>query len=198
MEKTYNDILLTAIGNNFPHYTKLIVVIRNSEGKVISFNYYVNLRLQHAEVIMLSNFKSDDKLPIDLSSITLTINYSPCSDCAKELISFYKENESRIRSFTIRCSNLYKQNVEENKNGLKSLIKAGIHLRAMDEYSWKELALSINVDLKNSDKYDKYKERVKKRDDETRAALQALLDEINKEALTARLASLSLNQGTFR
>lgn len=72
-------------------------------------------------------------------------------------------------------------------------MKAGIHLRAMNEDSWEELASSIDVDLKNSDKYDKDKESVKKRDDKTRAALQALQDEIDKEEeLAAGLESLSL------
>lgn len=85
------------------------------------------------------------------------------------------------------------QNVEKNKNGLKSLMKAGIHLRAMNEDSWEELASSIDVDLDNSDKYEKDKERVKTRDNGTRAVLQALQDEIDaEEELAAGLESLSL------
>lgn len=179
MERTYNYILLTGIGRNFPHYTKLIVFIRNSEREEFFFYDYVNSSSQHAEVVMLSNFESDGELSTDLFSITLTINYSPCSDCAAELISFYEENKYRIDNFTIRCSTLYR--IKENRSGLKDLINADIDLEAMNEEYWEELA---NVTNEESQKYHQYKAKIEERDLKTRNHFQKLQQEIDKDKST--------------
>lgn len=141
------------IGTDWPKTAYLIVVIKNMSGKVIWKKNYRTLPRQdssnqnHTESQMLKDqefknfieklYSSDETKEVD--SI-LTSNYSPCKECADDLIKFYEDKESPVRKLTIRFAHPYqtKKDKQRHLDGLKDLHRVGITLEAMTEESWRD------------------------------------------------------------
>ena len=98
---------------------------------------------------------------------SLTSNYSPCSKCARKLISFYKKRERKIRKFIIQFPFLLKKQEEENRSGLRSLNEVGVTLRAMNADSWFKVGIDF-MDVED-------KERITERDKKTAYKLKQVL-----------------------
>ena len=197
-------LLETGIDDCWPNFTNLIADIKTKDGEVIWWKKYKS-RNSHAEIQMLNDVEFKDeigKVKDDKTKkvdIILTLNYSPCSECADKLKKFYEDNKSLIQKFTIRFSRLYRINVQENKDGLKDLDRAGITLEAMTPESWFDVLMtdkswleSMSTDQKSSfetimkkkDKFDRVMklfglnhDRVKKRDADTSEGLKKLIME---------------------
>lgn len=133
----------------------------------------------------------------EVGGIILTSNYSPCRDCASDLINFYKQNKKL--KLTIRFSHPYEtKEGKDHLEGLKDLDRAGITLEAMTEKSWFDVLMTekswsdsmtvgkslLKKMMNEEDWFDKVMElfgldpnRVRKRDAATRKKLAELLIE---------------------
>ena len=107
--------------------------------------------------------------------VILTLNYSPCSKCAKKLQSFYESHKKKITKFIIQFSYLYYIQKEENQNGLRNLYEAGVTLQAMNPNSWREVGIKLSSMKKND------KEKITKRDNNTANKLNEVLSKKQNE-----------------
>ena len=138
-----DDLLWTGVkGTKWPNRTYLIASIKSNYGEGIFNKRFVNIpSMKDAEAVMLcdDNFRHAVAVHHDIE-ITLTLNYSPCSYCAKKLRDFY-ENYGDIRNLIIQFSFLYCIHDEKNQYGLRDLREAGITLQAMNANSWREVGV---------------------------------------------------------
>ena len=158
-------------GKDWPKRTYLIASIKSNDGKDIFNKRCRNTPFEeHAEVKML---RDDDFLQAVVADhdteITLTLNYSPCGDCAYELKEFYENYRLNIENLIIQFSFLYYIQKEENRTGLRSLSNAGVTLKAMNENSWRE----VGIDLKSLSSEDQ--EKITERDKGTADDLNEVL-----------------------
>ena len=107
--------------------------------------------------------------------IILTLNYSPCSECAKILKTFYESRKKKITKFIIQFSYLYYIQKEENQNGIRNLNEAGVTLQAMNPNSWRE----VGIDLDSMEEKDRG--RITERDKKTADQLYSVLFPYKKE-----------------
>lgn len=152
--------------------------------------------LWHAEEVMLN----DDgflKAVADNSNIEviLTLNYSPCSECAKILKTFYESRKKKITKFIIQFSHLYYMKNEKNKNGLRNLNEAGVTLQAMNPDSWDEVGIDLNV-MKAKDR-KRITERDKNTDDELYRVLFPYKKEQGQDTSVDELSSRFNKQMKF-
>ena len=171
-EEFLTTLLSTGLPNtDLPKRTYLIAVVKTDNGEEIYNERFKNIpNDKHAEERMLND---EDFLRAVADhhnvKIILTSNYSPCSKCARKLISFCKKRERKIRKFIIQFPFLFKMQEEENKSGLRSLNEVGVTLRAMNADSW----LKVGIDLDFMDVEDK--ERITERDKKTAYKLKQML-----------------------
>lgn len=143
--KDFIENLITTgiINTDWPKKTYLIVVCKNKSGKVIWKKKYQTLPNKsgflpngnHTERQMLHDQEFKDQVETGkVREIILTSNYSPCKECAKDLINFFQERTEL--ELTIRFSHPYEKRHENHLEGLKDLHRAGITLEAMTEKSW--------------------------------------------------------------
>ncbi|CAH3155194.1 unnamed protein product [Pocillopora meandrina] len=109
--------------------------------------------------------------------VILTLNYSPCSECAKILKTFYESRKKKITKFIIQFSYLYYIKNEKNQNGLRNLNEAGVTLQAMNPNSWREL--EVGIDLDDMERNDRGK--ITERDKKTAYQLRSVLSLYKKE-----------------
>ena len=130
----------------------------------------------HAEEVML-NHGGFLKAVADNSNIEviLTLNYSPCSECAKILRTFYESHEKKITKFIIQFSQLYYKENEENQNGLRNLKEAGVTLQAMNPHSWGEVGINLTA------MGAKDRGKITERDNKTADELYSVLSLYKKE-----------------
>ena len=164
-------------GIEWPKRTYLIAVVKTDNGEEIFKNRFKNIPYDgHAEEIMLND---DDFLKaVAYNSnieVILTLNYSPCSECAKILKTFYESHKKKITKFIIQFSQLYYIQKEENQNGLRNLKEAGVTLQAMNPNSWREVGIELNLMKKND------KEKITKRDNNTANKLNEVLSKKQNE-----------------
>ncbi|XP_022778421.1 uncharacterized protein LOC111319976, partial [Stylophora pistillata] len=166
-------LLLTGVtGTKWPKRTYLIVSIKAEDGKSIFEERFQNSCKEHAEKVMLRNLNFLDVVEKNINiQITLTLNYSPCSNCAIVLKEFYEEDvhKSNIKYFTIQFSFIYYVKNKENRTGLQNLSEAGVTLQAMNAESWRE----VGIDLESFTPEDK--EKINKRDNDTANDLNEVL-----------------------
>ncbi|XP_049609613.1 DNA dC-_dU-editing enzyme APOBEC-3G isoform X1 [Syngnathus scovelli] len=99
--------------------------------------YFCSDRGVHAEMRFLENLKT---LDCGLSyTVTCYFSWSPCANCSKALVKFLSNNLNvNLRIFVSR---LYRIHERRNREGLKLLNDAGVHLKVMNnehfEYCWK-------------------------------------------------------------
>lgn len=171
-EEFLTTLLSTGLPDtDLPKRTYLIAVVKTDNGEEIYNERFKNIpNGEHAEERMLND---EDFLHAVVDhhnvKIILTSNYSPCSKCARKLISFCKKRERKIRKFIIQFPFLFKMQEEENKSGLRSLNEVGVTLRAMNADSW----LKVGIDLDYMDVEDK--ERITERDKKTAYILKQVL-----------------------
>ena len=169
------NLITTGIrGTDWPKKTYLMAVIKDWSGEVIWKKKYQTLPNQsgrlpnenHTERQMLNDQKFIDQVePGKFRDIILTSNYSPCKECAKDLINFFQERTEL--ELTIRFSHPYEKKREDHLEGLKDLDREErITLEAMTEKSWLEV-LEFIFDLDPG--------AVRTRDDATRKKLAELL-----------------------
>ncbi|XP_049614117.1 single-stranded DNA cytosine deaminase-like isoform X2 [Syngnathus scovelli] len=98
--------------------------------------WYSNQQGVHAETRFLENLTTLD----DGRSYTVTcyLSWSPCADCSEALVEFVRDN--RNVNLRIFVSRLYYIDEERNREGLRLLNDAGVHLEVMNyehfEYCW--------------------------------------------------------------
>lgn len=170
LEDFLERLLWTGVKDTtWPKRAYLIASIKSNKGKDIFNKRFQNtLSEEHAEVKML---RDDDFLQAVADhdiEITLTLNYSPCSDCANELKIFF-ENRKKNTNLIIQFSFLYRIQEEINKTGLCSLSDAGVTLKAMNKKSWRE----VGIDLKSMTSKDQ--KEITKRDKDTDYSLTKVL-----------------------
>ena len=170
LEDFLEKLLWTGVqGRTWPKRTYLIASIKSNKRKVIFNERFQNAPLdEHAEKKMLSNDDFLKAVDDSETKITLTLNYSPCGDCANELKTFF-ENRQKTRNLIIQFSFLYRIQEEINKTGLCSLSDAGVTLKAMNKKSWRE----VGIDLKSRTSEDQ--EKITKRDKYTYDGLNKVL-----------------------
>ena len=164
-------------GIEWPKRTYLIADVKTDNGEEIFKKRFKNIPKQwHAEEVML-NDGGFLKAVADNSNIEviLTLNYSPCSECAKILRTFYESHEKKITKFIIQFSQLYHKENEENQNGLRNLNEAGVTLQAMNPNSWRE----VGIDLDSMEEKDRV--RITERDKKTADQLYSVLFLYKKE-----------------
>ena len=165
------------VGKKWPKRTYLIAVVKTDNGVEIFKDFFKNKpNFWHAEEVMLN----DDGFlkPVAHNSnieVILTLNYSPCSKCAKKLQSFYESHKKKITKFIIQFSYLYYIQKEENQNGLRNLYEAGVTLQAMNPNSWREVGIKLSSMKKND------KEKITKRDNNTANKLNEVLSKKQNE-----------------
>ena len=148
------NFLTTGIrGTVWPKKAYLMAVIKDRSGKVIWKKKYQTLPNQDQFLLNANHTERQllhDQEFIDLvkkenfGEIILTSNYSPCKDCAEDLIEFYEE--STKPKLTVRFSHPYETKNKNHLEGLKGLDRAGITLEAMTEKSWLDV-LEFMFDL---------------------------------------------------
>ena len=169
-EEFLTTLLSTGLPDtDLPKRTYLITVVKTDNGEEIYNERFRNIpNGEHAEERMLNDedflHAVDDHHNV---KIILTSNYSPCSKCARKLISFYKKRERKIRKFIIQFPFLFKIQEEENRSGLRSLNEVGVTLRAMNADSW----LKVGIDFMDVED----KERITERDKKTAYKLKQML-----------------------
>ena len=172
-----NELLWTGVkGRKWPNRTYLIASIKSNDGEGIFSGRFKNKPyIKHAEAEMLcdNDFRHAVAVHHDIE-ITLTLNYSPCSDCANRLRNFYKNNGD-IRNLIIQFSFLYRIDEEKNIIGLRNLREAGVTLQAMNANSWRE----VGVDLESMASSDV--DRIMKRDKKTEYMLNKVLSTYESE-----------------
>lgn len=134
-------------GIEWPSRTYLIADVKTDNGEEIFNKRFKNIPKQwHAEEVML-NHGGFLKAVADNSNIEviLTLNYSPCSECAKILRTFYESHEKKITKFIIQFSQLYYIQNKKNQNGLRNLNEAGVTLQAMNPHSWGEVGINLTA-----------------------------------------------------
>ena len=165
------------VGKKWPKRTYLIAVVKTDNGVEIFKDFFKNKpNFWHAEEVMLN----DDgflKAVAHNSNIEviLTLNYSPCSECAKILKTFYESRKKKITKFIIQFSYLYYIKNEKNQNGLRNLNEAGVTLQAMNPNSWRE----VGIDLDSMEEKDRG--RITERDKKTADQLYSVLFPYKKE-----------------
>ena len=156
-------------GTTWPKRTYLIASIKSNKREVIFNKRFQNEPCdEHAEKKMLSNDDFLKAVDDSETKITLTLNYSPCGDCANELKTFF-ENRKKTRNLIIQFSFLYRIQEEINKTGLCSLSDAGVTLKAMNPKSWSE----VGIDFKSMT--SKAKKEITERDKDTDNSLNEVL-----------------------
>lgn len=176
-DKFLESLLWTGVkGTVWPSRTYLITVVKDvNDGKIFN-QRFENVPYKHAEEIMLDNIYFRITVAGDrYIEVILTLNYSPCSKCAKKLQSFYESHKKKITKFIIQFSQLYYIQNEENQNGLRNLYKAGVTLQAMNPHSWGE----VGIDLNAMEEEDRVK--ITKRDNKTDFELHSVLSLYKKE-----------------
>lgn len=176
-DKFLESLLWTGVkGTVWPSHTYLITVVKDvNDGKIFN-QRFENVPYKHAEEIMLDNIYFRITVAGDrYIEVILTLNYSPCSKCAKKLQSFYESHKKKITKFIIQFSQLYHKENEENQNGLRNLYKAGVTLQAMNPHSWGE----VGIDLNAMEEEDRVK--ITERDNKTADELYSVLSLYKKE-----------------
>ena len=176
-DKFLESLLWTGVkGTVWPSHTYLITVVKDvNDGKIFN-QRFENVPYKHAEEIMLDNIYFRITVAGDrYIEVILTLNYSPCSKCAKKLQSFYESHKKKITKFIIQFSHLYYIQNEENQNGLRNLYEAGVTLQAMNPHSWGE----VGIDLNAMEEEDRVK--ITKRDKKTDFELHSVLSLYKKE-----------------
>ena len=161
----------------WPKRTYLIAVVKTNNGEEIFKKHFKNIPYDgHAEEIMLNDNDFRNTVTGDrYVEIILTLNYSPCSECAKILKTFYESHKKKITKFIIQFSYLYYIQKEENQSGLRNLNEAGVTLQAMNPNSWREVGIELNLMTKKDE------ERITKRDEETANKLNIVLSKKQNE-----------------
>ena len=179
-DKFLKSLLWTGVPyTEWPKRTYLIAVVKTDNGVEIFKDFFKNKpNFWHAEEVMLN----DDgflKAVAHNSNIEviLTLNYSPCSECAKILKTFYESRKKKITKFIIQFSYLYYIKNEKNQNGLRNLNEAGVTLQAMNPNSWREL--EVGIDLDDMERNDR--EKITERDKKTAYQLRSVLSPYKKE-----------------
>ena len=176
-DKFLESLLWTGVkGTEWPKRTYLIAVVKDvNDGKIFN-QRFENAPYKHAEEIMLDNIYFRITVAGDrYIEVILTLNYSPCSKCAKKLQSFYESHKKKITKFIIQFSHLYYIQNEENQNGLRNLDKAGVTLQAMNPHSWGEVGINLTA------MGAKDRGKITERDNKTADELYSVLSLYKKE-----------------
>ena len=176
-DKFLETLLWTGVkGTVWPSRTYLITVVKDvNDGKIFN-QRFENVPYKHAEEIMLDNIYFRITVAGDrYIEVILTLNYSPCSKCAKKLQSFYESHKKKITKFIIQFSHLYYIQNEENQNGLRNLDKAGVTLQAMNPHSWGEVGINLTA------MEEEYRGKITERDKKTDFELHSVLSLYKKE-----------------
>ena len=176
-DKFLETLLWTGVkGTVWPSHTYLITVVKDvNDGKIFN-QRFENVPYKHAEEIMLDNIYFRITVAGDrYIEVILTLNYSPCSKCAKKLQSFYESHKKKITKFIIQFSHLYYIQNEENQNGLRNLNEAGVTLQAMNPHSWGKVGVNLTA------MEEKDRKRITERDENTADELHSVLSLYKKE-----------------
>lgn len=184
-------IIKTGLDYYFPKVALLIVNIKNKDGLVIFEENYDSIDHKHTEEKMLKDSNFVKNVKSGGVDITLTSNYSPCSECAAKLIEFYKAERRFIQNFTIQFSLLFRIEDEGTKEGLKKLSNEGIALEAMTEKSWFDVVMRFMFGLEP--------DKVRRRDEATREGLakvlsESLVEDLEVEETGKRLDGMQLSE----
>ena len=177
-DKFLETLLWTGVeGTKWPKRTYLIAVVKDvNDGKIFNERFENIPYDGHAEEVMLNHGGFLKAVAYNSNiEVILTLNYSPCSKCAKKLQSFYESHKKKITKFIIQFSHLYYIQNEENQNGLRNLYKAGVTLQAMNPHSWGE----VGIDLNAMEEEDRVK--ITERDKKTAFELYSVLSLYKKE-----------------
>ena len=164
-------------GTKWPSRTYLIADVKTDNGEEIFNKRFKNIPYDgHAEEVMLNHGGFLKAVAYNSNiEVILTLNYSPCSECAKKLKTFYESHKKKITKFIIQFSQLYYKENKENQNGLRNLYEADVTLQAMNPHSWGE----VGIDLNKMEEEDRGK--ITKRDNKTAYELYSVLFPYKKE-----------------
>ena len=177
-DKFLETLLWTGVeGTKWPSHTYLITVVKDvNDGKIFNERFENIPYDGHAEEVMLNDDGFLKAVAYNSNiEVILTLNYSPCSECAKILKTFYESHEKKITKFIIQFSYLYYIKKEENQNGLRNLKEAGVTLQAMNPHSWGEVGINLTA------MGAKDRGKITERDNKTADELHSVLSLYKKE-----------------
>lgn len=187
----------TKQGEPWKYRTYLLATIKNRDGEVIFNQCFENTPKtrrtegKQAEVAMLDNSNWKEIVEGNTNiSIFLTISYSPCKDCAGELISFYERHKRDITSFIVQFSQCY-YNLSDLP--ILDLVKAGVTLLAMSKDLWREIGINFETIFPLELEHLKLKESVEERDTDSESRLKNKLNEKKSDDSDIDLDKLTLS-----
>ena len=138
------------IDAEWPAKTFIWATVKDAEGRIIHQQKYVcqnrqGYILPHAErqlIDKLTKGYRGSQLINRTQKIEIFTNYSPCSECADQLLQL-KSVHPRL-GITIKCAHLYRveqgQSLDRaNIEGLQTLQSAGIHVKSFTGNDWLQL-----------------------------------------------------------
>ncbi|XP_074858616.1 C-_U-editing enzyme APOBEC-1-like isoform X2 [Carettochelys insculpta] len=132
-----------------PRETYLLYEIKWSNSKRLVQRCCHSTHIEHAEIYFLKDiFYKQRYDPSVHCSITWYLSWSPCGDCCKAIRDFLKD-QSNI-NLVIYVARLYHHEIENNRQGLRSLVNIGVTIRLMDlpvySYCWRTFVCDENKD----------------------------------------------------
>ena len=142
----------------WPNTTIALSTVNSNLADPTAHNVYQNEPGKHVERFFLEKLQelSQNEELVEITA-NLVQNYSPCATCADEIVNFKKTMEERQRSFslTIQFSSFY--NHDDNREGLKNLVKNKIIFKKVfqGEKDWDKFLKNDNfVTLTTDDKQE--------------------------------------------
>ncbi len=99
----------------------------------------------HAERDLINKLSPFFATSPRMVNIQIWINFSPCSECSEELLSFFQEKCMYINSRVIVFPSLYKIHKRRNVVGLQNLELSGVSLSTFSEADWVKLRQLLYV-----------------------------------------------------
>lgn len=153
---------------------------------------------KHAEVNFFDKFLSDKiqdlsrDYKVTCVEVDLVQNYSPCGDCADEILKFI-EGKSYCFTLTIKFANFYYHQDEGNIKGLKKLLKNDIKLELLQgEDTW-EVFLSNEkfIELRENEKEELLKKAASKKRKDREEKDVEIMHKIKQEPSESRKKAAS-------
>ncbi|KAK7474440.1 hypothetical protein BaRGS_00034323 [Batillaria attramentaria] len=150
-------------GTGWPVTTYAVVPASILGDKIIVQNSTV-----HAEKRLVQKLSQNIGKVEDLQNLTnlkIFLNYSPCADCADVIADFARDVRGKLQVHVVFASlyNIQRESCqkncnhklcdtvrhEENKEGLKLLLEAGVILKTFCAADWDELQATLGFNLEN-------------------------------------------------
>ncbi|XP_044796791.1 DNA dC-_dU-editing enzyme APOBEC-3H-like isoform X2 [Bubalus kerabau] len=151
-----------------PYYrrkTYLCYQLKQLNDLTLDRGCFRNKKQRHAEIRFIDKINSLDLNPSQSYKIICYITWSPCPNCASELVDFITRNDHL--DLQIFASRLYFHWIKPFKRGLQQLREAGISVAVMThtefEDCWEQFVDNQSRPFQPWDKLEQYSESIRRR-----------------------------------